>query len=67
MVEQKKDYATLARLLVRYSRTLHPQLYRHTYTHQGEYLPLKMHTENRWGNILVDKAASMSDDAAELI
>ena len=65
--EQKKDHATLARLLVRYSRILKPQLYRHTYAHLDEYLPPEMHTEDQRGNILADKAASLSDEAAEWV
>ena len=45
--EQKKDYATLSRLLVRYSRKLTKQMYRHTYAHLNRYLPPHLHTPDQ--------------------
>jgi hypothetical protein len=45
--EQKLNHATLARLLVRYSRKLKPVLYRHTYAHLDQYLPPNLHTPDQ--------------------
>jgi hypothetical protein len=65
--EQKKDNATLARLLVRYSRRLNPTLYRHTHAHLDQYLPDHMHTQDQRGNILADRAASLTEAHATWI
>jgi hypothetical protein len=57
--EQKHNHATLARLLVRYSRKLKATLYRHTYAHLDRFnLPPERHSPDERGNILADHAAS---------
>jgi hypothetical protein len=65
--EQKRDHATLARLLVKYSRRLGPTIYRHTYAHLDNFLPSNLHTSDQRGNILADRAASTSEAAAQWI
>jgi hypothetical protein len=56
--EQKKDHATLARLLVRLSRKLTPQLFRHTHSHLDRFdLPPHLHSPDERGNILADRVA----------
>jgi hypothetical protein len=65
--EQKLNHATLARLLVRYSRILTSAMYRHTHAHLDRYLPDHLHTPDQRGNILADNAASQDPVHAQWI
>jgi hypothetical protein len=60
--EQKLNNATLARLLVRYSRALKPAMYRHTHSHLDRYLPAARHTPDQRGNIIADRGASTKEE-----